>query len=140
MWTRPTRPPSSWMNAPSGVIRCTVPSTTAPTSRSAMPSSSRLWSEPSPARCGELSHRDHAPSICRNRAVRTGPRPSAARRLRVAVLGHDGERDLARHHHPDALSGQALQVGRVVEELDPGLEPPVALLQDLGLPGELGDL
>src|SRR5947208_7845625 len=36
MWTRPTLPSSNWRNAPYGVMRCTVPSTTAPTSSSAI--------------------------------------------------------------------------------------------------------
>src|SRR5919204_4378113 len=51
MWTRPTLPPSRVRNAPYGVILETVPSTTAPTSRSASFSSSES-SVPEQARLG----------------------------------------------------------------------------------------
>src|SRR5947208_146356 len=141
MWTSPTRPPSNWMNAPYGVIRCTVPSTAAPTSRSAMSSSSSgCWSEPHPLGVGELSHRDQGPSICSKPGRPDRIDGSTASRLRASVPGHDGERDLARHDHAEALPGQALQVGRVVEPLNALGQALVLMLEQLGLALELADL
>src|SRR5437867_787030 len=119
MWTRPTRPPSSWMNAPYGVIRCTVPSTTAPTSRSAIASSSRSWDEaPSPrdpARgSGTIPSGPGGVNTHRNVAKPGEADRSAGRRLGRSVLRNDDERHLARLHHPQALPGQLLDVAGVV--------------------------
>src|SRR5438105_13772507 len=141
------------MNAPYGVMRCTVPSMTAPTSRSAMSSSFTTWSEANPhpgshrtvgPAVRELSHRHQAPSIFRNRVCRTGsverPGPLARGRLRAPALGDHDERDLAGLHHAQALPRQALQVLGIVELPDALLDPQVAGLEHLRLPGEPADL
>src|SRR6266542_1439964 len=126
MWTSPTRPPSIWMNAPYGVMRCTVPSTTAPTSRSAISSSFEPWGQ------GDLT------PGCPN--YPTGPggrqyveigtrRTSAGGRLGRTVLRDEDERDLAGLDHAEAFPCHSNQIPGVVQAADPRLEPLVRLLE-----------
>src|SRR5690348_11979093 len=60
------------------------------------------------------------------------PAWSAVRRSGLAAsLGHDDEPDLALPNHPEALTRDPLEVGRVVQVLDLPLELRVLLLEDL---------
>src|SRR5919108_2972560 len=122
MWTRPRRPSSSWRNAPYGVMRCTVPSTTAPTSRSAISTPSSVG----PSRPGQQGA--HYPTR-RDRASTE----LAGGRVRLASLRHGHEGDLPLLHHAQALPGQELQVLGVPEPVDPVLQPGPLLEQGIDL-------
>src|SRR5213592_2654720 len=104
------------MNAPYGVMRCTVPSTTAPTSRSAISSSFEPWSETSPhPGSGNYPIGAEGRQYVKNGTCRAQPRrPLAGGRLGRTVLGHDDERHLAGLDHPQTLPSQLLQVGGIV--------------------------
>src|SRR5881296_3372732 len=126
------------MNAPYGVMRCTVPSTTAPTSRSAISSSFEPWSETSPhPGSGNYPIGAQGRQYVKNWTCRARPRrPLTGGRLGCTVLGHDHERHLTGLDHAEALPGQVLQIRGIVQLLDPLLELLVLVLEDLGLPPE----
>src|ERR1041385_5071367 len=67
MWTRPIFPSSSCTNAPYGVMRWTRPSTTAPTSSSAIGTPFRRWTRTSDPKA--LSHRPPDPSTAAGHPV-----------------------------------------------------------------------
>src|ERR687892_2755509 len=112
MWTRPTLPSSSWRKAPYGVMRWTVPSTTAPTSMSAM-------STP-------FVHRDRGPGLQGGHYPIRPPEPSMASipragfcscccRLAVALgelaaLRDGDEGDLSRLDHAETFPGDPLEL------------------------------
>src|SRR3954452_7535294 len=138
MWTSPTRPPSSWRNAPYGVIRCTVPSTTAPTSRSAMSGTNlsavpRRLDRPTRPNPGRRKasvppprkRRQYAvsPVVTKRRARR--PLASADAGAGLAVLRNHHEWDLPRLDHAEAFAGEPLEVGGVLELRDPVVQLPV---------------
>src|SRR6266511_5278838 len=65
-----------------------------------------------------------------------GPKPRsglAVHGLRRTALRHHDEADLSFLHHAQALSGDPLDVGGVVELLDLSGEPGVLLFEELGL-------
>src|SRR5205823_14229350 len=78
-------PSSSWTNAPYGVMRWTRPSTTAPTSSSAIGTPFRRWTRTSDPRA--LSHRPQDPSTADG-----GGREVSA--------GRPGNRDRPSRQHP----------------------------------------
>src|SRR5918992_1093045 len=117
-------------------MRCTVPSTTAPTSRSAISTPSSVG-PCGPGQQGRNYPTSHNPASIPNLAVV---------RLGLAVLGDGHEGDLALLHHPQASPSQELQVLGVAETLDAKLERRSLLLQrvhlllqgdDLGLLSEV---
>src|SRR3954447_22878794 len=134
MCTSPTLPPSSVRNAPWGVMRETVPSMTAPTSRSASVCSSddgrSLLERPNLA---------SVPSAFRPR--QWDGRPAGATGSAVGVGGAVGQdqRRLAGPDHAEALPGEPFELDRVVEPLDLCLETRVLLRELLRLLLELGD-
>src|SRR5919106_2123514 len=118
-------------------MRCTVPSTTAPTSSSAItPPLSGGWKHAPPAG-KSLSHRSRNASMVAISGC-------SFRRLAVrgecpASLGHPNERDLAGADHAQALPGQSLQLLGVLEAVDPHLQTAALPLQQLDPVLELTD-
>src|SRR5712691_1748961 len=112
MWTSPIRPSSSWRNAPYGVIRWTVPSTTAPTSISAI-------SNPFPR---TLRHADagHAPGHrsptmpCGETARQARYRPAAASDVASGRMSGIGQAQ---------IDGGVLVAGAILFFIGAGLPP-----------------
>src|SRR5918999_708860 len=111
-------------------MRCTVPSTTAPTSRSAISTPSSVGPY-GPGQQGRNYPTSHIPASIPNLAVR---------REGLAVLGDGHEGDLPLLHHPQAPAGQEFQVLGIVEALDALLEGRSLLLQGDHLPLQGGDI
>src|SRR5688572_4494022 len=131
-------------------MRWTVPSTTAPTSMSAIRTPLVQWG-PRPRPTGRpLSHQAtgsvNGQYSASARVLLFQPPTLAVGLWKAPALRHGDEGDLAGFDHTEALPGDPLEFGRILEPLNPTIQATSLLHQDLDLslqgpdPGPLGQI